>query len=71
MKMVELHIAYMWTCEECGRDNFERGITRELNDEERQEVEPMGIAIEAESLWTMAPDAVTCKYCQTQFGTVG
>ena len=31
---IRLHQGWWWTCEECGRDNFERAIVQEVNQTE-------------------------------------
>lgn len=60
-KPVELHQAYMWTCEACGRDNFERAI--ELSPEQ---VAGMDLPYQAsEGTWLTSPSEVTCQCGQT------
>ena len=59
---VELHQAFLWTCEECGRDNFERAITHEPGDDDEDEI-PEGF----EGVWLTAPTEVTCKHCGEEF----
>ncbi|MDE2105980.1 MAG: hypothetical protein KGL39_52645 [Patescibacteria group bacterium] len=69
-KMVSMRPAYAWDCDECGRENFERGAVREFSDEELQElrndhgVEPW----EAGEFVTM-PQSVKCPHCGAVFQT--
>lgn len=35
---VRIWTAYQWTCDDCGRDNFERAITCELTPDERKDL---------------------------------
>lgn len=30
MRTIELHSAFVWDCEECGRENFHRAVERDL-----------------------------------------
>jgi hypothetical protein len=74
---VELHQAFTWTCESCGRDNFERGVTvapesvdlDELPDTEETESIRMWIAEGGEGVFVVAPDWVTCGHCGERFET--
>ena len=62
MKTVELRHAYEWTCDECGRDNYSRGIKpslEELDDDEREMLD--------DGEWMMQPMEVTCPHCGTTF----
>jgi len=36
---VELHAAFAWDCEECGRENFERAIEGDIDEAALQECE--------------------------------
>lgn len=66
---VELHQAYLWTCDDCGRDQFERAVvlTREALSPEDQEA--MDILLGgADSVHALAaPQEVTCKDCGAKF----
>jgi hypothetical protein len=67
---VELHSAYCWTCDECGRDNFVRSIVAELSAEDRAEgARQMGCdpADIVTGEWATRPDEVTCQHCGTMF----
>lgn len=63
-----MRIAYEWTCEECGRNQFESAITMELTDEERQEMSED--FAEGEGVdFVSYPDEVTCPDCGTTYET--
>ncbi len=67
--IAELQTAYLYTCDNCGRDNFVRAIKAELDEEEQQEVrERMGEYGEGE--FVMMPDRVTCPHCNTLYRTM-
>ena len=68
--------AYVWDCEECGSENFERAITAEIVDEDREAIfrqfhqmdpwEPLPEGWRDFQLVTR-PDSVTCCKCGTEF----
>jgi len=80
-RSVELHQAFVWTCEDCGLENFERTVTV---DPERvadvataaQMAEATDYIVHMEGLdteagagvtWLMAPERVTCQACGAEF----
>jgi hypothetical protein len=83
--IVELHQAYVWTCDECGRDQFERGVTYSL--QEVADMEPDFISMCSEMIsaaeemadpengvdlvmgFTKGPDEVECNHCGHVYGT--
>lgn len=65
METVELHQAFLWVCEECGTDNFARGV--ELSPEE---VERMGVDPAEDGCYLMAPSEVKCSICEHQYKAV-
>lgn len=66
MASVELRLAFEWTCDTCGRDNFERGVPADDND--RQAVaEQLGEEAIVNSEWITKPDEVECEYCGDWF----
>ena len=80
MERVEMHQAYVWDCNQCGRENFERAIEFDGPQEEKDEMlRQMGAIDEWQSEadlpdgvgigLQMAPDKVTCKHCQAVFET--
>lgn len=64
----ELHPAYVWDCDACGRENFERATLRELSDEERRELyEEHDIEPPFGCHFQTCPDFVKCKHCDATF----
>lgn len=69
-KKVVLRPAFEWTCPECGRDKFERGIVAEMSQEELQEMrEDFGVETVPGDFMAM-PEWVSCEYCQMNFDTL-
>jgi hypothetical protein len=74
---VDLVQAFLWTCDDCGRDNFERAITvspesidpnnlpEGFNDKDEEITE--WITSGGEVVWLAAPDHVTCRHCGSEF----
>tara|TARA_R100000458_G_C8093454_1_gene123172 strand:- start:37 stop:282 length:246 start_codon:yes stop_codon:yes gene_type:complete len=63
---VELHPCFRYDCDECGRENFIRGITLEdehLSEEQRELLQ------EAE-FWVVYPELVQCESCDSFFLTM-
>ena len=70
MKKVELLPAYCWHCENCGRENFERGIVAEMSDEDEVGMkEEFGIEPWEDGNFMMMPEKVTCPHCNEDFET--
>ena len=82
MTQVELHPAFFWICDDCGRDNFVRARTVEPESDEGRELhalvervldtadeiaEPLGI--EPDGIWVTRPEEVMCQYCRAVFTT--
>lgn len=71
MKEVELQPAHVWTCEECGRDNFCRGVVVEFTAEDALEMAELEPGIDPEQwrsgFWISTPDEVTCVHCGEVF----
>jgi hypothetical protein len=67
---IELHPAFVWDCDDCGRENFERSIVGDFDEETLQQMrDEHGIQPwEAGDLHT-APTVVTCRHCGSVFGT--
>ena len=69
MKTVELRPAFNWTCEECGRDQFERTMAEPTS---KQEVTQMEESIGGDSRIMRARvrmlKQVKCKECGAEFG---
>lgn len=71
MKKTELRQAYVWTCDECGHDNFVRAVVLEFDEETATELkEDHGIEIWEEGDWVTIPDVVDCKFCNEVYKTL-
>lgn len=69
---IEIRPAHVWTCEECGIDNFEHCVVVEMDEEDRAEMaDQMGVDPEdiKHGDWVSSPDEVECKGCGAQFVT--
>jgi len=79
VRTVELAQAFVWTCDDCGRDNFERGTVMPPG-----AINPAGICMEspeqAEAIqewlesggsgdFVMQPARVRCRHCNAEFET--
>lgn len=54
----EMRQAFIWTCESCGRDNFERAILWEAPHDRSE-------AYAGESgQWLVCPEEVSCSHCR-------
>lgn len=77
LKKVEIRLAFEWTCEECGKDNFEHTITQTLTrDQQRAMFEEHNIINEWEDVpenmgfeFNACPKIVKCDYCGEEFET--
>lgn len=80
-EQIELHPAWAWDCQSCGRENFERTIVAELTDAEKlqafratgdledwQTLDDLPQGLEG-SLQTY-PDEVRCKHCSAVYVTM-
>lgn len=71
MRSVELRPAFEWTCEECGHDQFERGLVPEMSEEEADELRwDKGVDVDEEGHWMMAPTHVECSECGAEFDVI-
>src|SRR5690349_12222327 len=68
MPATELHPAWWWTCDDCGRDNFVRATlltpeqVRSRADDELSEID-----LDEEGDWFTTPNRVTCGHCKATF----
>lgn len=62
---VELLPAMLWICPECGEDNFERMIRKEISKEEENEILEDSDTFSSELY--MYPLDVKCKNCNEEF----
>lgn len=70
--------AFVWTCDECGRDNFELAVIAEMSPGDREECyrsfHGMEDYEELPEDWqqfemVMAPNSVKCPSCGEEFDT--
>ena len=65
--MIEIHSAYCFDCDECGRENFFRAVNREIENlevsEETQQLKDDGWEVSAMFL----PESVQCVFCKSEF----
>jgi len=75
---VEMRPAYQWTCDGCGRDNFESSIVIELTEDDRlDQARHMGLIGEFDTVvpdylegrFESYPESVTCKFCSKTYDT--
>ena len=70
--IIELHPAFVYDCDNCGRENFVRAVRIEADEETMQELrEEHGIEAYDVGDWCQAPVTVKCAYCNTEYETVG
>lgn len=78
-KKVEMRPAYQWTCDSCGRDQFESAIVADFSEEDRLETaKSLGLVEEyateiPEDLtgdFMTYPDSVKCNHCDSEFETI-
>tara|TARA_R110000868_G_scaffold290125_1_gene550349 strand:- start:60 stop:281 length:222 start_codon:yes stop_codon:yes gene_type:complete len=65
---VQLNIAWMWDCEDCGRENFERTFVPEVNPERMAELAEE-IGDDGETMLCAFPFEVVCEHCGSEFET--
>lgn len=73
MNTIDLHQAFSWICDECGKRNFERAIAVEMSEEEKESMcSEIGVNPE-EGDWLRAPINVQCVSCKAEYevGMVG
>ena len=69
-EIVELHPAFYWDCNACGRENFVRAILQEFTDEELKELrETEGIIPGETGNFQKRIEEVTCQFCKEDFRT--
>ena len=68
MKAIELRTAFAFDCDNCGKENFVRGIVHEFSQEEIDDLkDKFGIDRQTIGDWMTIPEVVECQYCKTQF----
>jgi predicted nucleic acid-binding Zn ribbon protein len=64
----ELHPAFVWDCDDCGRENFVRAIVGEFDDDIMQQMrDEHGITDYEMGDWHSMPISVECSHCGTIF----
>ncbi len=59
IERIEVHSAWMFDCNGCGRENFIRGVRREALEDAEGMV----------NLYVLYPREVTCKFCEQKYET--
>lgn len=68
---VELRFAWVFTCNECGRDTFINGIAPDYQPDEIEEIkESMDVPRDVDSTLFIQPEEVVCRYCQKKYEVV-
>ncbi len=75
MKTIELHQAWVWDCDECGRENVAHGMTADTSNWSDEEKQEMAAMLECESsdefvieaMLIAQPVQVTCRFCEHVF----
>jgi hypothetical protein len=71
MVKIELHPAYAWDCDACGRENFVRGLVAEMSEEELADArERFGLESWEMGGFLRVPVVVVCQFCGADFETV-
>jgi len=80
MRIVELSPAYVWDCEECGRENFQRSVSSALDPkipadaEIIRQIHRIGpsdpISPHCLAIVRTRPNRVTCRHCNTEFHAI-
>lgn len=69
-RTTELIQAFLWTCDDCGKDNFARAITVAPEEIDAADIsKPLSEYLEegGEGDWLRGPDDVTCGHCGSEF----
>ena len=67
-QLVEMHLAYVWDCENCGTENFERAIVYEFSPDELAEIaDEENPELSKTGNWMTHPARVKCKACNAEF----
>jgi len=70
-RKVELHPAFVWDCDECGRENFVRAVVAEMSEEEEAEAkEYFGYEPWEDGEFLRSPKTVQCEFCGAEFDTL-
>ena len=72
---VEIRPAFEWTCDECGRDNYEKCLIVDLSQEQAAEIMRGIVDIEDDDdmnftgSFSACPTDVKCRFCKSEFVT--
>lgn len=70
MKTIELCPAYVFDCDDCGSENFVRGLIPSLTEEVIKELqEEFDVPPEDMGVWMCMPTQVKCSKCGAEFST--
>ena len=64
---VEMKVAYVWDCESCGAENFERAVVYEFSPEEKAECAGESGDVPTTGHWMSHPTEVVCRQCHRKF----
>lgn len=70
---VELHPAYYFDCDSCGREQMVRPIRVAITDEMRQDardIMDLDVHEQAAAIALVVPERVTCVHCGSEFQAV-
>jgi hypothetical protein len=68
VKRIELRPAFTWDCDDCGQENFVRGVVPEMSEEDHKfMMEEHGLMPWECGDFITNPAIVTCCHCQTEF----
>ena len=79
-RVVEIRQAWEWTCDDCGRDSYERAVLVDPSAIDPDDL-PDAANLDAEKVrawideggsgqFVVAPERVTCPHCGASFDTV-
>ena len=67
---VELRPAFIWTCDGCGEENYERATVHENSDEVKgRMLESYNLGDKVGGHFLSCPTEVTCKCCKRTYKT--
>lgn len=69
MKKTQLNIAWMWDCDKCGRENFERSFVPEVDPERVAKMAEEIDVEDGETLLCAFPFEVVCPHCGEEYET--
>lgn len=67
MKSVQLSLAFMFECPDCGSINFVEAEIHEFTRQEQVEMEPLAGELPKTGEWVTTPNGVICEKCYAEF----